>query len=856
MKASDCLKYCGMILALFTSAGSQAQQKRIYIAPDDHTDYMWSGNEEQYATAFTKMLDYYIGLIDSTQHEPYPYQFKWNCDGSYWVYVYRQNRSQDQFNKLIGLIRDEKITVPMNTLVGLNGVAPFEATLRSMYFAGSLQKKYGLNLELAMNMEDQVMPLGLASLWAGSGAKYSWHGVCNCVTKVKGLDARPNQLYWYKGQDGQRVLMKWYSLTQSLDNRELGGYAEAFDPVKSIKLCKELMQSEKYPYSVAGAFGMGWDSLAMMTGKFLTAARKGSDGDCQVIVSNELDFFRDVEKEYGQVLPSETVSYGTTEWGINLASLAAVSAGFKRSVEKLRTAEALCTYVSLKDPVFCSDLAEKRELAWIACGLYVDHDWTSDGHIITRHERALWQRKIASDLRNYVDTLYSRSLQTMGKYIKRTVRTNEEFFVFNPLGWVRTDYCDYPYEGDGRICVLDESKGQPIPFQIISVDSKQFLRILAMDIPPAGYKVFEIRKGNACPVSVPAIRVTENTMENDFYKITLDNRGALISIVDKANGNHDLVKQSGGMYMNDLGGGNDGGSQAVKLTNPGPVSATFTVTSGVPLRHKTRITLFNKINRIGIENLILENFRNEVNYAFSYSLDKPEIRHEEAGAILVAKPLSEGGHYSEVASRLDLLGLNHFVSFSDSSKGIVLSNRDAYFMKTGNSKTDSLDFTTPRVSILAGGQIDADINLGIPEQDGDSYFENSFALRSFRGRLNATQSMKFALEHQNPLVSGKVSGITGYPAKTYSLLNFSDPGVVVWTLKPAEEGIKEGIIARIWNLESANRKCTISSPLKIRAAKNVTHIEKDLEALQTINGKVVTELGHNRIHSFRIFLGE
>jgi len=50
-----------------------------------------------------------------------------------------------------------------------NSAAPLEATLRSMYFAGSLEKKYGLNLELAMSMEDQVMPLGLASLWAGSG---------------------------------------------------------------------------------------------------------------------------------------------------------------------------------------------------------------------------------------------------------------------------------------------------------------------------------------------------------------------------------------------------------------------------------------------------------------------------------------------------------------------------------------------------------------------------------------------------------------------------------------------------------------------------------------------------------------
>jgi alpha-mannosidase len=312
-----------------------SQPKKIYIAPDDHTDYMWSSNEEGYRKAFLETLDYYLKLNDSTAREPYPYQSKWNCDGSYWIYTFEKNRSKEEFTHLISQIKEGKITVPLNTLAGVHGAAPTEATLREMYYAGSLERRFGLDLDLVINMEDQVLPLGLSSLWAGAGAKYSWRGVCDCVTKVKGFESRPHEIYWYKGLDDQKIMMKWYSLV--INNKHLGGYAEARDPVKSIALGKELMGSQKYPYSIAGLFGKGWDDLSTMTREFVDVAKKSSDKEYQVIVSNELDFFREFEKEYGNNLPSETISYGSTEWGISLASLAAVSATVKRSIEKLHS---------------------------------------------------------------------------------------------------------------------------------------------------------------------------------------------------------------------------------------------------------------------------------------------------------------------------------------------------------------------------------------------------------------------------------------------------------------------------------------------------------------------------------------
>ncbi len=99
------VRYCFLLVLLVTGCMHvYSQPKKIYLANDDHTDYMWTGDEETYRKAFSEMLDYYIKLNDSTANLPYNMQSKWNCDGSYWVYNYKQTRSPAQFDKLVDQI--------------------------------------------------------------------------------------------------------------------------------------------------------------------------------------------------------------------------------------------------------------------------------------------------------------------------------------------------------------------------------------------------------------------------------------------------------------------------------------------------------------------------------------------------------------------------------------------------------------------------------------------------------------------------------------------------------------------------------------------------------------------------------
>lgn len=820
-----------------------AVAKWIYIAPDDHTDYMWTADEATYRQAFLDMLDYYLDLADSTEGNPAEYQSRWNCDGSFWVWEYERNRTPAQFERLIDRIRDGHITVPLNPLAVVCGGMPAEAVLRSMYYPGQLERRFDLRFRLALAMENQTLPYGLGMLWAGAGAKYSWKGICGCASKIPDAWDRQHDIYWWEGTDGSRILMKWNSMLTG--NQGMGGYAEARNPDNVVEYVDTNPAFQaRYPYDRIGCFGKGWDDLQTTSDQFITTAQQKTDATRQVIVSNEEDFFQDFEATHGSSIPTLSASFGN-EWELYCASIAEVSARVKRAVERLRVAEAMATLVSLQSSTFMDGRQAERDLAWMNLGLYWEHCWTADGPV-GRDARRDWQRRLATQIEGFVDTLHADAVAALGELIGKT-GTNLRFFVFNPLSWTRSDYADFPYDGALPVHVIDLSTGREVRSQIVNVDGQQRLRILAGAVPPMGYKVFEVRSGpgqgfaDAATVSGPVI-------ENDAYRITVADRGAITSLIDKGRGNREFVRVVGGRAANDLG--SSLGTLAVE--NAGPVTVTLKATADSPLAHTSRITLIHNSRRVDLRNDITQNFGGTgYTWAFGFELPGPDVWHEEVGAIIRARLTSAGGHYSPRNARYDWLTLNHFADMSSAALGVTLSNADCYYMKLGNSTTTSLDTITPQIQVLAGGQVDG-TGFGIHNQGGDSAFLQRFALRT-HGRYDPAAAMKFALEHQNPLVAGEVSGGDAYPATSYSFLRVDNPRVLAWALKPAEDSPEQSFVVRFWNLASraqAFRLATSSYP--IQSAQHTSHIETPEGAATVTNGVLTDTLAPQQLKTFVI----
>ena len=824
--------------------------KRIYLAPDDHTDYLWTADEATYRQAFLEMLDYYLDQADATEGNPADFQSRWNCDGSFWIWTYEKNRTAAQFQRLIDRIRDGHISFPLNAVVVCLGGAPAEAVIRGMYYAGRLERRHNLRVQLAIAMENQTHPYGLGALWAGAGAKYSWKGICDCDTQVPRAGDRQYEIYWMVGPDGSRILMKWNSVFPG--NGAMGGYAEARDPLGIVDFVDTNSAFiARYPYKVIGAFGKGSDDLKTLTPEFVAAAKAKSNATRRVIVSNSVDFFQDFEVTYGADLPGLACSFGN-EWDLYCASLAEVSAQVKRSVEKCRGAEALATLVTMQNPRFMDGRETARDHASIALGLFWEHDLGMAGRSgAIVGQRIAWLRRLAGQVQQYVDDLQNAATAALGSMIRRT-GPHVRVFAFNPLSWARTDVTDIAFPGQVPVHVIDTSTGQETPVQLVTRNGRPYLRILARDVPPVGYKVFEVRPGaghrfgEAASVSGDG---TRKVMESDSYRLTLTPRGAITSLIDKTRGHQEFARQIGGRWINDLGPG----SGALEIEDAGPVSVTLKATGPSPLTHTTRLTLVRESRRIEIRNEITQNFVDTHTWAFGFNLDAPDVWHEEVGALVRARLLTDGGHYSPRNARYDWLTLNHFVDISGRGLGATLSNADCYFMRLGESTVSRLDANTPQVSVLAGGRV-VNKNNGLPSQGGDTYFLQRFALQTHDG-YHSVAAMRFALEHQNPLVTGVVTGGSAYPPSSYSFLGISNPNVCLWALKPAEDGIGKGIIARVWNLSASPARFSLSlAPGPIQTARRMTHIETPIGNATVNDGVLAESLAPCQLKTFALKL--
>ena len=662
---------------------------------------------------------------------------------------------------------------------------------------------------------------------------------------------REHQIYWLGGPDGSRVLMKWYSCLggnpQGHRNESLGGYAEARYPADAIRMAETAEWfTSNYPYDVIGLFGKGWDDLKTTTDEFVRIAREQTHARRRVIVSNEEDFFVEFQRRYGKQLPEVACSYGN-EWDLYCASMAEVSAQVKRAVEKLRAAEAMATLVSLHQPGFMDGRAEARDRAFMDLGLYWEHDWTADGPI-SKERRAQWQRTLARRIDAYVDLLHRGAATELGRMIEGDSKS-PRFFVLNPLGWIRTDVADIPYDGPLPVLVIDAVTGREVPSQIVRSDGWSLIRILASDVPSVGYRVYEVRSGAAGDFA-PAATVDGNVIENEFYRVTLRSNGAISSLFDKRE-RREFARNMDGRWINDLGPGRG----TIRVEESGPVSVTLVADVQEPLPHITRLTLTRGSRRIAIHNEITDNFTDLYTWSFAFNFDQPDVRHEECGAVIRARLKDDGGDYSPRNARYDWLTLNHFASMSGDGTAVTLSNADCYFMKLGRSTTSRLDTSTPSLNVLVGGQVDGP-RLGIVAQGGDRRFVQRFAIQTHSGH-DIGRSMRFAMEHQNPFVVGRVTPKSdgrgqSYPVDRFSLVQSSNPDVLLWAVKPADDGIKRGITIRVWNVSMHENDFALAVHPAVRSATRTTHIETDIRPATVTDGKIVSICQPQQLQTFRI----
>ena len=118
--------------------------------------------------------------------------------------------------------------------------------------------------------------------------------------------------------------------------------------------------------------------------------------------------------------------------------------------------------------------------------------------------------------------------------------TGVPLVVFNPLAMTRRDPVEalvrFEPAAPAEVRVVDAATGKDVPAQVLSVEGKSARILFLADMPPIGFKVFNVRPGTSALRSASVLKVTGSTLENERYAVKLNADGDVASVLDRETG--------------------------------------------------------------------------------------------------------------------------------------------------------------------------------------------------------------------------------------------------------------------------------------------------------------------------------
>ena len=114
--------------------------------------------------------------------------------------------------------------------------------------------------------------------------------------------------------------------------------------------------------------------------------------------------------------------------------------------------------------------------------------------------------------------------------------------VYNPLAFPRQDVVEATVSLDaaGALQAIGPD-GAPVPCQVVERDGSQVRLLFLADLPACGAAVYRIEATETPPALDTGLRVDTSGIENARYRVTVDERGRVTQIVDKAEGGRALL---------------------------------------------------------------------------------------------------------------------------------------------------------------------------------------------------------------------------------------------------------------------------------------------------------------------------
>jgi alpha-mannosidase len=783
----------------------------------------------------------------------------WDCE-TYWqldcFLKLRPQRAEKVFERL----REGRME--LSAMFGnlLTGLCSHEALNRSTLDAWRLARKHGFSVASVILDDVPSAVSSLPMVLAGSGIKYFIEGVNNdrAPHAVNGLKS---PFYW-EGPDGSRVLCHIER-----------GYAQASGLISSMdealeRVPKFLANFERpdYPYDAVLLNGAFSDNVAVANWLPEVAAQWNTEWAFpKLILAKQTDYFRYIEQRFTEKIPTVKGDFGAW-WEDGAGSTAHQTALCRRAEEQAVAAEILHTLAALLGGLEYPK-AQFDEL-WRNILLYDEHTWGAWCSISQpKSEQTVKQWEVKGAFARKAHAA-ARQLLKGGLDKLGSLTPAGDFVVFNPLAWNRTGVA----VAETAPMAREPESGKAIASQAMPEGGYCFL---AKDVPAIGYKSFQpVRSTDPSQEMAPAVRVLEDGIENDYYRISYDQlTGAIKSILDKETG-RDLVDPAAGYSFGEVlyvSGGENTYAVHSDLRLPPP---KFQV-------HRLEKTSVTKSNGPVFGELLLEskgrmmpkiNLRLRLYHAIKqldlrYEIDKTETTAKEAVYIAfpMAMEVAKGGLWLEYPDAIieplkeqhlsacrDWFAVQRWLAASDSQVTVILSPLDTPLVSLGGMNPGKWlkEIRMDRAHVYAYVMNNYWHTNYKAEQGGPHLFR--FSLTTMRGAFSRKDAITKGWEMFAPLLACKAkhSRAGALTQASQGLVSIEPAWIPLLTAKAAEDA--NGFVFRLLEPRGVSGLAKVTLPVPIQRAFSTDLVEGNERPLEVSDRTVSVPLRANGLATVKV----
>jgi alpha-mannosidase len=519
----------------------------VLLVQHSHTDIGYTRPQSEILAEQMRYIDYALDYCDQTDNLPEASKFRWTCESAWVTREFLRTRPEYQIARFKKRIAEGRIEVTgmfanMAEITDENLMYDFLQPLKELTSSG-------ITVKAAMQNDVNGIAWCMPDYFKNTGIKYLIMGL-NETRSV--LPFNKPTAFWWEAPSGARLLA--FRADHYMTGNFFGIESKS---VKEFNLLSHLAEIDLkgYPFDKIGIQFSGYftDNSPPSTAACKLVEEWNSKYDSPKLrLALASDFPEYVEKTYSESLPVYRKAW-LDWWTDGFGSTSRETAEIRKTQNQLQADEGLFAMVSLMNGKL-SPMTEDK-IAHIAENaiFFDEHTCGADESIdrpFSENSTRQWLQKgaYAWEALKQVTLLNEEASARLQEFMPKA--GFPVIYVVNSLGWQRSGNVRLFIDGqilplNRKARIIDLSTGNDVPYQQLNRRSEGSYWVLEVsDVPALGFKALKVELGDLAETPGKENLEAKETLENSFYKISVDkNTGAISSLFDKELGT-ELIDQS------------------------------------------------------------------------------------------------------------------------------------------------------------------------------------------------------------------------------------------------------------------------------------------------------------------------